>query len=185
MLGDRGVGSAWEAVKWIPRFLLLTLCLIIVIYIFSVLISVDYDARSLHAESSLALFAFTDAFSHPDDPSAISYEKFSEATLTDIYPLMEQPDPDDEEVLVRELRFAPVSARLTLTSMDELLEESEIPFEKITLSYEEESFDALRELYIDRERSAIRYARSENVVRVVLDDSARTVLGRLTIEVLI
>lgn len=179
MHDNRGVGLAFQALKWVPRFLLLTLCLIVIIYIFSVLISVEYDARGIRAESALALFVFSDVFSHAADPSAISLERFASSSFEQHYPLIEVDHVEDSEVVVRELRFAPMSARITLSSMDG-------SFDERVIFYEQDTFESLQELYIGRDRSRVRYARSENIVRVITDsEPVRTVLGRMTVEVFV
>ena len=178
MRGKRGLDS-WDAIKWIPRFLIFTLCLILIMYIFGMLISVEYDARAVKAESAAALLVFSDVFSHPDDPSAISLERFVASRLEGIYPPDDEVVDDDSETIVRELRFAPISARLELSSI-------EGAFETRELFYEEETFARLREFYVSRERSSVRFVRSENLVRVIdPEDVSRTHLGLLTIEVLV
>lgn len=177
MLGKKGLDS-WQAIKWIPRFLLFTLCLILVMYIFAMLINVDYDARGVRAESAVALLVYSDAFSYGDDPSAIDIERFTESSLEAIFPPIESEEESDD-VIVRVLRFAPVSARLELTSIDGMFESREVYFEQ-------ETFERLRELYLGRDRSAIRFVRSENLVRVInASDPSWTHLGRLTVEVLV
>lgn len=176
MLGNRG-SDAWEAIKWIPRFILIALCLVLIVYIFSVFINVDYDAQAVRADHAVATILFSDAFSHSEDPDAIDLSQFTGEAIAEIYPLIEREEQED--VLVEVLEFAPISARLTLSSLGE-------PFETTVVYYEQDTYETLEEFYLEGARSSIRYARSENLVRVYPEpDSAEPTLARLTIEVLI
>ena len=143
------------------------------------LIDVDYDARAVRAETGAALFVFSDAFSHPADPSALSIERFAAASLYELYPPVDREEESEDDVLVRELRFSPLSARLELSSI-------EGTFQTLEVFYEKDTFEQLREFYVSRERSNVRFVRSENIVRVINDsDPSRTHLGLLTVEVIV
>lgn len=174
--GKRG-SDAWEAIKWLPRFLLMTLCLILIVYIFSVMITVDYDPQGLRVDSALALLAHTDVFSHEHDSRAIALERFTAASIESAIPPLVTEEDSGDDTIVEVLVFPRLAARLTLSSIDG-------GFEDVEVYYEEESFEQLSQLYVSGARSSIRFGRSENLVRV-LDEHGRPLLGQLSIEVVV
>ncbi len=177
MHGRRGQ-DAWDAIKWIPRFMIFTVCLVLVLYIFSVLISVQYDAPTLKATSFNAMVLFSDAFSPPNDPGTIALGRFSKESLLDLFVSESEEASYEEEVLVEEFIFAPVGIRVELSSIDG-------SFDTRELFYEQRTFEVLRGLYIDG-RSTVSFVRSENLVRVI-DESEPSVRmpGKLVIEVIV
>ena len=180
MHGRRGVDS-WESVKWLPRFLVFAMSLVLILYIFAVAISVDYDPVGLKADTTIAQFLYSDVFTSPHDRSAIALERFTDSSIEQAYPSMdsEEADPDSDRPIIDVLVFAPISARFVLTSLDGSFDTREV-------YYERDTFMRLRELYIGRERSSIAFARAHNIVRVINESEPERIMpARLTIEVIV
>lgn len=160
--------------------MIFTLCLVLVLYIFSMLISVQYDAPTLKASSVNAMVLVSGVFSAQNDPGVVSLDRFSEESLSDLFVSeeAEASSPEEGDVLVEEFRFSPVAARFMLSSTDGSFEDKE-------LFYEERTFQTLRRLYVEG-RSSVVFERSENLVRVV-DESDPLVRmpGKLVIEVIV
>jgi hypothetical protein len=179
LLGNRGVDS-WQAIKWIPRFILFAVCIVLILYIFSALLSLDYDADSLRARSFANMIILSDVFASEDQPGVIMLDRFGDGTLESLFLAYSTETSADvgDEPLVEELVFAPAAARLRLVGFDDSFEEREA-------FYEKETFETLRELYVGGGES-VRYQRSVHFVRVVDPEDAFVVIpARLEIEVVV
>ena len=161
--------------------MIFTLCLVLILYIFSMLISVQYDAPALKASSVNAMVLLSGVFSPHNDPGAVSLDRFSEDALSELFVGDETEDssPAEGDVLVEEFTFSPVAIRFVLSSIDGSFDDREI-------FYEERSFQTLRQLYVEG-RTSIAFTRSENFVRVVdeSDPRAARMPGRLVVEVIV
>lgn len=175
MRARRGVDS-WDAIKWIPRILLFAISLVLILYIFATIITVTYDPNTLMAESFATEIASSQAFENPAYPNRISLEDFTNDSLNTTF---KWKSPAQSSNLVTTLVFAPVSARVTLSSLDGSFGQKAVYFQRGT-------FDALNQLYIQSAHSSVVLAKDTEIVRVIDEkDPDVTMPGLLTIEVLV
>lgn len=178
MLGRRGVDS-WDAIKWIPRISLFAISLVLVLYIFATITTVSYDPNVLTAESFAPMIMTSNAFVDPTYLGRIDLSRFTSTNLDRTFPWKDPNDPKNAQSAVSELVFAPVSARLTLSSPDSSFST------KITY-YQKRTFDALDQLYVSSAHSSVVFSKDTEIVKVIDPNAPEKAMpGLLTIEVLV